>query len=363
MTEFALPPKLLPAFRRLHRHYDHIGKTVLRDLLASSRFHFELGVEYDNWDGGTHGHDVIMFVPGASIDIVGIDDQGRVSEQFCSDVNKVTPDVENEYVSAVYIKLEDDLDPQCQGAIPLQQHHDRPQDVGLWNESSLRLFLSHRVQYKAHAHALASALEPYGVSTFVAHDAIKPMKEWQKEILNGLKTMEVMLVLLTDDFHGSSWTDQEVGFALGTRTPIVCVKVGTGDPRGFIGSRQALTCSLDGIVEVVPKVYRALIEEIGQESRLKEILIDSFVSSSNYSDTISALKRLTEAVDHLNDQELGRIIEGYAQNDQLYGCVGIHTQGNSIIRFLEGATGRKLVLGDREIREQGASGQAGVIPF
>ena len=352
MTDFALLPKLLPAIRRLCRHYQNKGKTDLRDLLESSRFHFEPGTEYDNWNGGTYGHDVFVFIPEALIDLVDLDDQEHVSKQIRDDLNKVTPEVENEYVRVVYFKLADQLDPQYQSAVQFSREpHARPQDVGLWNKNSLRLFLSHRDQYKAEAHVLANALEPYGVSVFVAHDAIKPMKEWQEEILNGLMTMEVMLVLLTDDFHKSDWTNQEVGFALGRGIPIVCVKVGTVDPQGFIGIRQALKGSLECISDVAPRVYHALISEIGQEGRLKEILVEAFVSSVSYIDTIDALKRLTETVNHLNDSELTRIIEGYSSNDQLHGCAGIHTRGNWFKRYLEDATGRRFEFKNRKIEE------------
>ena len=352
MTNFALKPKLLPAFRRLHRHYNRKGDSILRDLLESGRFHFELGTEYDNWNGGTHGHDVSVFVPESAIDLVDLDDQERLSEQIRKDLDKVTAEVENEYVRVVHIKLADELDPQFQSAVPFSREpYARPEDVGLWKQNSLRIFLSHRDEYKAHAHALADALEPYGVSVFVAHDAIKPMREWQKEIMNGLKTMEVMLVLLTEDFHESNWTNQEIGFALGKGTPIVCVKVGTIDPEGFIGSRQALRGSLENVHEIAPQVYRALIDEIGQEGRLKEILIEAFVSSASYIDTIKALKRLTETADHLNDIELNRIIDGYAQNNQLHGCAGIHNRGNWFKRYLENATGRKFEVGNRKINE------------
>ena len=352
MSEFALLPKLLPAFRRLHRHYSLKGETDLCELLESGCFHFEPGMEFDNWNGGTYGHDVFVFVPDATIELVDLDHQDHISERLRKDLNKVTPEVENEYIRAVYIKMADELEPQYQSAVPFSRApYARPEDVGLWKGNSLRLFLSHRDQYKAHAHALAEALEPYGISIFVAHDAIKPMKEWQKEILNGLMTMEVMLVLLTDDFHQSNWTNQEIGFALGKGTPIVCVKVGNVDPQGFIGARQALTASLDCVSDVAPQVHRALINEIGQEGRLKEILIESLVSSVSYLDTMDALERLTKTVDQLNDFELNRIIEGYARNDQLHGCAGIHNRGNWFKRYLEAATGRKFEFKQKKIIE------------
>lgn len=352
MTDFALPPKLLPALQRLHQHYGRKGEMDLRDLLKSSRFHFELETDYDSLDGGMYGHDVFMFVPEETIDLVDLDDQDRISEQIRDDLNRVNSEVENEYVRAVHIQMVNEHDSKCQSSIPFSREpYARPKDVGLWEGNALRLFLSHRDKYKSNARELAEALEPYGVSVFVAHDTIKPMKEWQKEILNGLKTMEVMLVLLTDDFHESYWTNQEIGFALAKGTPIICVKVGTTDPKGFIGSRQALKASLEEISDVAPLVHRALINEIGQEGRLKEILIEAFVTSESYPDTISSLKRLAATADHLNESELHRIIEGYAHNNQLYGCIGIHTHGNWFKKYLEDATGKTFEFKQRKIVE------------
>ena len=294
-----------------------------------------------------YGHDVFMFVPEETIDLVDLDDQECISKQIRDDLNRVNSEVENEYVRAVHIKMVSEYDSKCQSSIPFSREpYARSKDVGLWEGNTLRLFLSHRDKHKYNARELTEALEPYGVSVFVAHEAIKPMKEWQKEILNGLKTMEVMLVLLTDDFHESYWTNQEIGFALAKGTPIICVKVGTTDPKGFIGSRQALKASLEEISDVASQVHRVLINEIGQEGRLKEILIEAFISSESYPDAISSLKRLSESVDHLNESELQRIIEGYARNNQLYGCAGIHTSGNSLNRYLENATGKKFEFGE-----------------
>ena len=228
----------------------------------------------------------------------------------------------------------------------------RPEDVGLWGDGDrLRLFISHLADHKALAHLLAEALEPFGVSAFVAHDTIKPMKEWQKEIFNGLMTMEVMVVLLTDGSDKSFWMNQEIGFALGKDIPIICVKVGARDPVGFIGSKQALKTSADDIASVAPELFRTLVEELGQEERHKEILIDAFVSSKNYFDTMDNLKRLMQVVDTLDDADLDRIKAGYVQNDQLYTCSGIHTRGNWFKQYLESATGKEFEFVNGEIIE------------
>ncbi|VAW28797.1 hypothetical protein MNBD_BACTEROID06-1173 [hydrothermal vent metagenome] len=353
MTEYALLPKILPAFRRLRQHYETKGKIELRNLIDAARVHIEPGTEFDNWNGGTYGHDIFMFVPEEVMGLVDLDDQEKIFERLQQDLNKATPEVENEYVRAVYVKSADESDPQFQASIPFtREARALPENTGLWKENNLRLFLSHRDKHKSAAHTLAEALEPFGVSVFVAHDAIKPMKEWKKEILNGLMTMEVMLILLTDDFHESEWTNQEVGFALAKGIPIICVKVENIDPLGFIGSMQALKASYEKIYDAAPEVHRSLINEIGQEGRLKEILIESFILAPSFIDAMERLKHLTETAANLTDKEFNRIVEGYTRNDQLYGCGGIHNRGNWFKRYLEDATGKKLIFEDRRIVEK-----------
>lgn len=352
MTEYALPPKIMSSLRRLRKHYQNKGEVHLRDLIEEGHVYVEQGTDYDNWNGGTYGHDVIIFVPEKSMDTIDLDSQHGLFERVKADINKATPEVQNEYVRAIFFKEIDETDRQFQASIPFSKEPRAcPEDVGLWKDKALRLFVSHRDKHKVVARCLAESLEPYGVSVFVAHDTIKPMREWKKEILNGLTTMEVMLVLLTDDFHESEWTNQEVGFALGKGIPIICVKVGSIDPQGFISPNQALKASYENINEAASIIHKTLINEIGQEGRLKEILIETFISSSCYIDAMENLKRLTETAERLTQIEFEKIVKGYAKNDQLYGCAGIHVGSNWFKRYLESATGKELVFNGKEVTE------------
>ena len=54
------------------------------------------------------------------------------------------------------------------------------------------------------------------------------MKEWETEIESALFSMDVLVALLTDGFHDSNWTDQEVGVAIGRKIPVVPVRLGKG---------------------------------------------------------------------------------------------------------------------------------------
>lgn len=352
MTEFALVPKIMPSLRRLRIHYQNKGEEALQALIDAASVYVEPGTDFDNWNGGTYGHDVHLFVGDADVGLVDLDSQSEILDRIRDDLNKATSYIENEFVRAVHFSAEDSSDPQSQAATPFtSEPRAQPDQVGLWIDNYLRVFISHRDGHKAVAHELADALLPYGISCFVAHDAIKPMREWQNEIMNGLATMEVMLVLLTDDFHDSQWTDQEVGYALGKGIPIISMRIGKNDPKGFIGAKQAMPADLSNMPKCIADLHRVLVNEIGQEGRLKTILIEAFINSVSFPDSIENLTRLVTTTDRLTDQEFNRIVKGYENNDQLHNCGGIHNRGNWFKRYLENASGKKLKFDQRKIVE------------
>ncbi len=111
--------------------------------------------------------------------------------------------------------------------------------AGPWRAGFFRLFLSHTHANKVLAGELRRLLLDRGIDTFVAHDMIEPTKEWMDEIESALGTCDALAAILTEDFIGSKWCDQEVGFAVHRGVLIVPIRQGA-DPHGFIGKYQAL---------------------------------------------------------------------------------------------------------------------------
>src|SRR5439155_14043835 len=63
------------------------------------------------------------------------------------------------------------------------------------------------------------------IDLFLAHHTLAPSAEWGQEIKKQIASREVFILLLTEDFHGSKWTDQEVGMAIAqekTILPLQC---------------------------------------------------------------------------------------------------------------------------------------------
>lgn len=202
---FVLPGKVRLYLQRLHIDYRQRSENVLSRIVDECRFSVSEGHEYDNWNGGTHGHAVTFFASPAILGLVPLDEQDAISERIRSDLNKAAKGIDNEYISSVAIELEDQNDPAFQAS-----RHIEIQAIKIphfWLEDHIRVFISHRDTHKKLAHDLAEELEAFGCSGFVAHDTIEPDTEWQQEIEKGLATMEVMVALITDDFFESVWTN------------------------------------------------------------------------------------------------------------------------------------------------------------
>ena len=138
----------------------------------------------------------------------------------------------------------------------------------LWGVGELRVFISHKAEDKILANDIKNSFEVYGVASFVAHEDIEPMMEWQSEIERALFSMDLLVALLTHKFNESNWTDQEIGIAIGREVPVIPVRIGM-DPYGFIGKYQAI--QENNASKIVDKIIDYLLRHEGISGRLKQL--------------------------------------------------------------------------------------------
>lgn len=350
MAEFNLPKRLSTCRLHLRAHYTNNNNNLLRDLISNSSAYVIEHTTHDNWNGDMYGHDVQLFLSLDELSKVDIDKIDEVARQICEDLNKVTGGIRDEFFSAVHLELYDEDNENCQHARPLDSRSDRDADnLSIWKRGMVRLFISHRDKHKAKANELAHALEPYGISSFVAHDSIQPMTIWQTEIISGLETMEIMLAFVTDDLHSSIWTNQEIGFALGRNIPIVSLKLQGQDPSGFIGKQQALKCNYDNVVTSAPNIYKVLADSLNNRERLQTSLIQAFLDSSSFSETKKRFDRMREVVSELSSLEVENIIDEFRKNDQLHKSIYITNHNHRLCNFLKATTGKKFIINEKNI--------------
>ena len=124
----------------------------------------------------------------------------------------------------------------------------------IWGGSNVghpRLFISHKAAYRGKVAKLAKTLNTRNISTFVAHHDVQPTREWRNEILNSLNTMTHFVALLTDGFHESSWTNQEVGYSFGLGKPRLFLNLEKIDPGGLASAEQALEANWDNAADKI----------------------------------------------------------------------------------------------------------------
>jgi hypothetical protein len=206
----------------------------------------------------------------------------------------------------------------------------------IWEEGLYRIFLSHKVEVKKEVAELKRRLKIFSASCFVAHEDIHPTQEWQDEIENALFSMDAFVALLTEGFHDSLWTDQEVGVAFGRGVPIISVKLGK-NPYGFIGKFQALSCSWDTAAKEIVKI-------LVKHDQMLNAYIKAVENCSSY-DQGNTLSEILPSIDKLSKQQVTLLISVFNENGEVRGSFGFNGKnsryyGEGLLSHLNRITGK-----------------------
>lgn len=154
-------------------------------------------------------------------------------------------------------RLEDPPVPSGSDAIDLWHPPDAP-----------RVFISHLTEKKAEAQNLSANFELFGFTSFVAHEAIKPGREWPLEIQRALRSCDVLVALVSIGFHDSEWTDQEVGWVLGRDLAVVPVSLDKTNPQGFLAVYQAVKRRRsESDLQLARRVFAAITDAVFNRQR------------------------------------------------------------------------------------------------
>lgn len=168
-----------------------------------------------------------------------------------------------------------------------------------WRNGYFRMFISHITPMKQKASNLKTALEEYGITSFVAHEDINPTKEWQKEIQRALNSMDCMSAMLYDGFHQSYWCDQEVGVALG-RSITVLPLILDHDPYGFLGEYQGIKIKGMRPAALAKEIFTILCDNSNTRSKYLSCLTGLLLSSNNTDDA----KKWLELIEQIPNTDI-----------------------------------------------------------
>jgi hypothetical protein len=312
---FELPKGIERYLAALSKLYAQEGKRELQEIIVNAQVRVQEEWSYDNWNGGTYGHALFLIIPEALF-LGSVATKDELQKQISQDLNKIH-NVQNEFIQEVFIEmevLEDSEWRRDSGLLVAGKRVVLPDATKrLWEEDRFRLFLSHKVEVKKETSELKASVGLLGVSCFVAHEDIHPTKEWQDEIENALVTMDGFVALLTDNFHESDWTDQEVGYALARGVPLIAVRLGR-NPYGFIGKFQALSSTW----ETAPmNIFRILIKQDRMFSAYVHAL-RACISWENGNKQAEVLP----FIDSLSPEQIDELVGAYNETSELHGSWG-----------------------------------------
>jgi hypothetical protein len=297
------------------------GSRLEQEVLRSAKPHLEQA-EYDNWDGGTYYYTLTLTV---SVDLFArLGDQLRpIEERIGERIKGVLRAPDRHHVTAIVIQpsmLDRTLE-QLRDVVVARSEGPVPQ---FWAPEQFRLFISHVTSFRQRATALRQELSRFHISGFVAHETIEPGELWQREIEAALRSMDAMVALITPDFHDSKWTDQEVGWALGSGVYVLAVRRGA-DPYGFLGEVQGIQGLGKSVSEVAEEIFETLVRLSQTKEALLEAVIVAFERSESYQvarQNISLLERARSVPESL----LRRIEVAARSNEQIAKSLASQTE-------------------------------------
>lgn len=207
-------------------------------------------VDHDNWDGGIDFYSVEI-----TIDVKTYVDLRKrgIIEEVCGQITEAFNDCMNNIPDSVRSVS---LTPSSTATF---DERKIAEPSSYWKVGYYKVFISHVSKYKESASNLKLKLEPYGISAFVAHEDIKPSKEWEVEIEKALFSMNALCAILTPDFYESSWCDQECGYAFGRNVLTIPIEKGQL-PYGMFGKIQAIKSEGKNAQQIAEKVFEAIVD-------------------------------------------------------------------------------------------------------
>lgn len=309
MPSTGYPKPISEVIETLAEIFRHQSRGEVLELIETAHARFD-EINYDNWNGGTTTWALRLEVP---VPLFAVLERRlkTVEEEVLSKLSYLDRLHPNDPVGEVTVT------PTNPGASALGQRME-PSEVEvrrLWPEGRFRLFLSHLAMYKVEVSELKDELALFGISAFVAHEAIQPSLEWQREIELALRSMHGLLALITPDFHASFWTDQEIGWAFGRGVLVVPVRLGI-DPYGFAGKVQGISGNLEQPKALAKAVFETLLANPQTRGDVRRAFSKEFCESCSFNQSIQ-LRDYIPSIADFTDEEKTAMRNACESNVQL----------------------------------------------
>ena len=188
----------------------------------------------------------------------------------------------------------------------------------------IKVFVSHAEKDKELVEKIASKLQEYPfLEIFVAPEDIKAGKFWIDELKFNVKTSDVILAILTENYHTANWTEQEIGLAWSYGKRIVAISLDGNMGNGYVKSFQIKQFRSSDIKYNTTKIVVDLYPEIENKEEFVEGLLKYGLSVSNsFNQSHTILSLCENLVQKISSSNAGYLLDAYKKNDQVHYALG-----------------------------------------
>jgi nucleoside 2-deoxyribosyltransferase len=138
----------------------------------------------------------------------------------------------------------------------------------------VKVFLSHARQDSTVVKATSAELSWLGIIPFLAPDNIPSAQKWLPRLEHELTTCNALVAFLTPSFQTSSWTNQEVGYAVAKRKRVLSVQLDSqSTPPGFIQQYQAILADGMSPHDIAASIFDDLLKYDETSDHLKKLVV------------------------------------------------------------------------------------------
>lgn len=203
----------------------------------------------------------------------------------------------------------------------------------------LTIFLSYAAAQKRVAGELKSWFEGLaGIETFVAHDDMVGGSQFLEVILSGIKSADLFICILSDEYRASDYCDQELGIAFALNKKILPIKHNL-NPYGFIMGTHAFTPIFNSKIDT-ERLFNDIIAPLLKEkdknlkTKLLNTLVSKLVESESYDQSYKLISLLLNNAHELGKSQADSILKAYKNNINV-------TKAYNVLKFIN-----KLVNSD-----------------
>ncbi len=179
----------------------------------------------------------------------------------------------------------------------------------------LRAFISYSHTDRKYGARAKAVLEEVGIEGFLAHDDLDVSDEWRGRIIEELRTCDIFVPLLSDNFLKSMWAPQEVGFVISRPEVVIApLSIDGTVPFGFMSHLQSRVLP-DGIITrellVLPLARR-------MPRQILPGLIKGLSDANSFRSAESAMRPLVPLFPIFTPEEAQALAEVSVQNSQIW---------------------------------------------